>query len=293
MRVTVRVPATSANLGPGFDSFGLALGVYDEVTAEVAGSGLRLHIDGEGAGGLPTDESNLVASSMRAAFDLLGGQPPGLSLHCRNTIPQGRGMGSSAAAIVAGIQAARSLRRNGYDSLDDATTLSLAVELEGHADNVAACLFGGFTITWAEGSATRWIRLEPHPDVVPVMFVAPAPLSTQTARALLPATVPHADAAANAARAALLAVAITSSPDQLLDATVDRLHQSYREPAMPDSHHLLRRLRDDGVAAVVSGAGPSILALTWPGLESAVCAKAPAGWRAEVTGIDRAGANQR
>ena len=291
--VTVTVPATSANLGPGFDSFGLALGVYDEVRAQVTEHGLRIDVSGDGAGTLPSDERHLVASSMRAAFDLLGGQPPGLALSCRNTIPQGRGLGSSAAAIVAGIQAAKSLCHNGNEVLDDATTASLAVQLEGHADNVVPCLFGGFTIAWTEPPQTRWIRLDPHPDVVPVMFVAPDLLSTQAARALLPSSVLHADAAANAARAALLAVAISRSPDHLLAATADRLHQSYRAAAMPDSAALMSGLRGEGVAAVISGAGPSVLALTRPELASAICAHVPARWRCQVTSIDSGGATTR
>jgi homoserine kinase len=197
------------------------------------------------------------------AFDDLNlPQPPGLALRCVNRIPHGRGLGSSAAAIVAGLIAARALAGASTSPED---VLPLANVLEGHPDNVAPCLFGGLTIAWvAMGAAglpeARAIRLDPRPEVLPVAFIAPAPVSTKVARGLLPATVPHADAASNAGRAALLIAALTARPDALLDGTEDKLHQDYRAPAMPHSHDLVTRLRAAGVPAVVSGAGPSVLA---------------------------------
>ncbi len=256
--VRVRVPATSANLGPGFDALGLALGLHDEVEARVIPGGLSLDVDGEGANEVAAlDEKHLVVRAMRAAFDDLGTEQPGLALRCVNRIPHGRGLGSSAAAIVAGVLAARALA--GADTRAQAA-LPLASKLEGHPDNVAPCLHGGLTIAWLAEGAAKAIRLETLPGITPVAIIAPAPVSTEVARELLPAHVPHADAARNAGRAALLVAALTASPDALLDATEDRLHQDYRAPAMPTTHDLVCRLRAAGIPAVVSGAGPSVLA---------------------------------
>jgi homoserine kinase len=262
--VRVRVPATSANLGPGFDTLGLALGLHDEVEAAVTASGLDVEVSGEGAEDvLGAGEKHLIVRAMRVAFDDLNvAQPPGLALRCANRIPHGRGLGSSAAAIVAGLVAARALAGASTRPQD---VLPLASVLEGHPDNVAPCLFGGLTIAWvAAGDAglpeARAVRLDPHPGVRPVAFIAPAPVSTRVARGLLPASVPHADAARNAGRAALLIAALTARPDVLLEGTEDKLHQDYRAPVMPHSHDLVTRLRAAGVPAVVSGAGPSVLA---------------------------------
>jgi homoserine kinase len=262
--VLVRVPATSANLGPGFDTLGLALALHDEVEVRVTGSGLEIEVDGEGAADIAgSGENHLIVRAMRVAFDALDvPQPAGLALRCLNRIPHGRGLGSSAAAIVAGLLAARALTGAGTAPEE---VLPLASMLEGHPDNVAPCLFGGLTIAWlANGAAgvpeARAIRLDPRPEVRTVVFIAPEPVSTQVARGLLPPTVPHADAARNAGRAALLIAALTARPDALLDGTEDRLHQDYRAPAMPHSHDLVTRLRAAGVPAVVSGAGPSVLA---------------------------------
>ena len=262
--VRVRVPATSANLGPGFDALGLALSLYDEVEARVVPSGLHIDVSGEGAGDIgDAEEAHLVIRAMRATFDTLGtGQPSGLALRCLNRIPHGRGLGSSAAAIVAGILAARELAGAGSGP-DEA--LQLANALEGHPDNVAPCLYGGLTIAWLTDGSARAVRLEPAAGIVPVAIIAPDPVSTEVARGLLPARVPHADAARNAGRAALLVAALTARPDALLDATDDWLHQDYRAPAMPATRDLVGRLRVAGVPAVVSGAGPSVLAFLTPG----------------------------
>jgi homoserine kinase len=268
--VLVRVPATSANLGPGFDTLGLALALHDDVEARVTPSGLDIEVTGEGAADLAgAGEKHLIVRAMRVAFDELGvPQPDGLALRCVNRIPHGRGLGSSAAAIVAGLLAARALA-GAPCSPDD--VLPLASMLEGHPDNVAPCLFGGLTIAWLAVDAAglpraRAIRLDPRADVHPVAFIAPEPVSTSVARGLLPPTVPHADAARNAGRAALLIAALTARPEALLDGTEDKLHQDYRAPAMPHSHDLVTRLRAARVPAVVSGAGPSVLAfLTAPG----------------------------
>lgn len=285
--VRVRVPATSANLGPGFDTLGLALALYDDVSARITPAGCRVEVTGQGAGELPTDDEHLVVRAMRATFDTLGGQPPGLAVECLNRIPQARGLGSSSAAIVAGVQLARALVGDGDRRVDDAAALRLAAGLEGHPDNVAPCLLGGFTIAWSEsGDPARAVRLAVAPEIRPTVFVPGERGLTSVARAALPAEVPHSDAARNAGRAALLVHALTADPSLLFAATEDRLHQDYRAGGMPGTAALLAELRASGVAAVVSGAGPSILALTSPDEEFA----AGMGWTVQRLVIDVAGA---
>lgn len=261
-QVTVRVPATSANLGPGYDCFGVALQRYDEVTATLNPAGLRVDVEGVGAGEVPTDASHLVVQAMSGCWRAADLELPPVWLRCRNTIPHGGGQGSSAAAIVAGLLLGRGLLPDGAPRPTRDRLLQLATDMEGHPDNVAPALFGGFTLAWisADGAA-RAVRREVHPDVRAVMFTAAQSSSTRHSRALLPAAVPHADAADNVAAAALLVHALTVDPAYLLEATRDRLHQPYRAASMPDSSRLLDRLRAAGVAAVISGAGPSVLAL--------------------------------
>ncbi|MFG1951148.1 homoserine kinase [Micromonospora sp. NPDC048830] len=284
--VRVRVPATSANLGPGFDALGLALGLYDDVAAEVVPDGVRVTVTGQGAGELPGDERHLVARAMRATFEALGAQPPGFAVECVNRIPQARGLGSSSAAIVAGVQLARALVTDGSSQLDEAAALRLAADIEGHPDNVAPCLLGGFTVAWTEPSGARAVSLPVAEAVRPTVFVPEQRGLTAAARAALPATVPHADAALNAGRAALLVHALTAAPALLLPATVDRLHQDYRAAGMPDTAALVDALRAAGVAAVVSGAGPTVLALAEPpeGFSPGT------GWQTWRLGIDVHGA---
>ncbi|HEX9034754.1 MAG TPA: homoserine kinase [Streptosporangiaceae bacterium] len=315
--VRVRVPATSANLGPGFDSLGLALGLHDVVEATVIDGGLRIEVTGIGEHAARFGEKHLVVRSMRAAFEALGESPPGLALRCANAMPHGFGLGSSAAAIVAGILAARELcGEAGCTRLPDEAVLRLAADLEGHADNVAACLAGGLTIAWTAdtpGAAGppapapspsmgfRCARLEPLPGLVPVLCVPAVPLATEVARQVLPATVPHADAANNAARSALLIAALTqpelaARPGLLLEATRDFLHQPYRASSMPASASLLGALREAGIPAVVSGAGPAVLALIVPGAAAgadtvaAIAAASGAAWTVTALAVDRAGA---
>lgn len=290
--VTVRVPATSANLGPGFDALGLALALHDELTAQVAGAELSVEVSGAGADDVARDESHLVVRAMRATFAELGTQPAGLRLECRNAIPHSRGLGSSAAAIVGGVLLARALVARGAQRLSDAAVLELAAELEGHPDNVAPCLLGGLAIAWQHGGA-RAVRRDVDPAVVPVAFVPPFIASTELARGLLPDTVPHADAAFSAGRAALLVAALTGTPQALFDATEDRLHQSYRAAAMPDSFALVERLRAGRHPAVISGAGPTVLVLARGEVEAqAVLDQTPQGWTARPLPVDPTGAAQ-
>lgn len=276
--VVVTVPATSANLGPGFDALGLALSLRDEVRVRVedtSSPAVTVHVDGAGTDTVPRDASHLVVRAMLATYDSLGVDRPHLTMWCTNRIPHGRGLGSSAAAAVAGIVAARAL--SGAE-LDEDALLALAARIEGHPDNAAAALLGGLTIAWTEGAAAHAVRLDPAPQVRAVVFVPAAVLATEAARGMLPAVVPHGDAAHSAGRAALLVAAMTSRPDLLLAATEDRLHQAYRADAMPQSAELVSRLRGAGVAAVVSGAGPSVLALTTAAGPGIGAVGAPAGW---------------
>ena len=336
--VRVRVPATSANLGPGFDALGLALFLHDVVEAHIGEPGLAIEVAGEGEATAAAGESHLVVRAMRVTFGLLDGQPPGLTLRCVNRIPHGRGLGSSAAAVVSGVLAARALTDGGDERMPLDDVLRLASDLEGHPDNVAACLFGGLTIAWTRATGARAIRLAPRHAIVPLVLVAPEPLATETARGVLPESVSHADAAANVARAALLVAALTSTPENLpaashpagiagatdaaatssadstltgthealLEGTRDWLHQPYRAGVMPVTAELVRRLRAAGVPAVVSGAGPSVLAFLVRPNASGLAAAGPGmdgldivdsttrdmgiGWDISVLDVDRRGA---
>ncbi len=308
--VRVRVPATSANLGPGFDALGLALTLYDDLEVRAAARGLAIEVTGEGAQTAGAGEDHLIVRAMRAAFETIGGQPPGLSLRCTNRIPHGRGLGSSAAAIVAGVVAARALAgphgpaaADGPRVLSDDAVFALAAGIEGHRDNVAACLAGGLTIAWAttgqrgQPGQPRLARLSPRPEIVPVACIAADALPTQEARQALPRAVRHADAAANAGRSALLVAALTSDPALLLDATRDWLHQPYRAAAMPATADLVGRLREAGIPAATSGAGPSVLALLageyFPGLDvlGSIVSETGNAWHISPLNVDRHGAS--
>ncbi len=290
--VTVEVPATSANLGPGYDCLGIALEVSDTLVGQVVADGLEVVVDGEGED-LVRDESHLVIRAMRAAFEVLGEQPAGLSVWCTNRIPHSRGMGSSSAAIVGGIVLARALVEGGAERLDDAQALALANRLEGHPDNVAPALLGGFVISGQAGDVV-WAQNAPvDPSVSAVVLVPPYGVRTELARGLLPDSVPHADAAANTGRAALLVAALGHQPRLLLRATEDFLHQGPREPAIPESLALVHELRSHGVPAVVSGAGPTVLAFVSPGATPSaedVAGLVPAGWRTQLQTVGGAGA---
>ncbi|RGE21074.1 homoserine kinase [Leucobacter sp. wl10] len=296
--VRVKVPATSANLGPGFDTLGIALAYGDELVAETRDEpGATVRVTGVGEGEVPTDASNLVVRSAAHVFERLGRPVPGLEIAARNRIPHGRGMGSSGAAIVAGIMIAAGMLQSDPDSpleLSEDELLAFATELEGHPDNVAPALFGGLTIAWTTERGPRFKRLMVHRGVAPLVLVPSFTMSTELARSLQPKQVPHEDAVFNVSRSALLIAALTQSPELLLEATEDRLHQHYRGDAMPATRDLIGELRADGHPAVVSGAGPSILVLSnGPGerLRAAdLVAERHAEWQSLTLAVDTKGA---
>ncbi|MCB0916626.1 MAG: homoserine kinase [Actinobacteria bacterium] len=280
VRIRVEVPATSANLGPGFDCLGLALELRDEYTVDVrlgvsaeATPAVDVTIEGEGAdGSVPVDADNLVASALLAGLRAwTGPQLQELKLRCSNRIPHGRGLGSSSAAIVGGLALARELCPA---EVADDDVLALATTLEGHPDNVAPAVLGGFTVSWtsADGAGTgRAARLTPTEALAPVLAIPPTTLSTARARGLVPAQVATGDAVFNLSRSALLVAALTTRPDLIFTATEDRLHQQQRAQAYPGSHALMSILRMDGYAATISGAGPTVLVLVdAAGVEDAV-----------------------
>jgi homoserine kinase len=301
--VRVRVPASSANIGPGFDAIGLALGIWDDCVVTVTTEpGLRIDVEGEGAGEVPRDELNLIHHSILQAWQRLQVQtPPGLHLSCHNAVPHCRGLGSSATSIVAGVVAAQGLcdlatgREHPDDGFDRTFTNNLAAALEGHPDNSSASVFGGMTLSWTDDLDPGQVHSVPlgvSADVIPVVFVPAAKLSTASARAVLPARVPHAVAALNAGRAALLVEAVTRRPDLLLAATREWLHQEQRRPAFPASMAFLDDLRAKGHAAVISGAGPTVLVLSTPEQLEDACAQGdPAVWRVLQPGIPLTGAS--
>ena len=259
--VVVTVPATSANLGPGFDTLGLALSIYDTLTVSAfADERLVIDVAGSGTEEIPRDASNLVVRSIAHVYADVDRPMPGLHISAENGVPHGRGLGSSGAAVTAGILIAKGLLAGDVE-LDANALLRLATELEGHPDNVAPALFGGLTIAWTGESGPQHKKLLVHRGVAPVVFVPGFTMSTSLARSLQPPQVSREDAVFNVSRSALLIAALTQSPELMLDATADRLHQDYRGPAMPETLRLVQALRAEGFAAVVSGAGPSVLVL--------------------------------
>ncbi|MDC5699213.1 homoserine kinase [Intrasporangium calvum] len=305
--VRVRVSASTANLGPGFDSIGLALGLWDDYVATALDTpGLLVEVTGEGAGEVPTDESHLVVRTMRHTWDSLGVPgPAGLRLLACNGVPHGRGLGSSATAIVAGVVAAQALSYAAELAPGAAVPVDLGVAshiasvLEGHPDNASASVFGGLTLSWMpDGTAAdlgdRTVTARPvlHPDVDVVAFVPDQQLATRHARAVLPSSVPLKDAAANSGRAALLVHALTAEPVHLHAATRDWLHQEPRRSAYPESMRLVDALRSQGHAAVISGAGPTVLVLTTRDRMADVVAPAALGsWARLTPGIPAEGAS--
>ncbi|MBV7412249.1 homoserine kinase [Dermabacteraceae bacterium TAE3-ERU27] len=297
-KARVSVPATSANLGPAFDCAGLALELCDDLSLEAVAGGVNIEISGEGAQELPRDENHLVVRALRRTLDAVGAPQIGVNLTCVNRIPHGRGLGSSAAATLAGILLARGLISD-PEVLDERAILQLATEFEGHPDNAAPALLGGVTLAWGHGDRLGFTRLALREGVSwPVTVLVPENrLSTESARGLLPESVPHADAAFAAGRGALLSYALTSAPELLFDATVDVLHQEYRAPGMPESVELVRVLRSQGYPAAISGAGPTVIVFAQPGQEMRETVRNvvadPQSWRVASPGLAAKGALQR
>lgn len=267
LAATSVVAASSANLGPGFDSLGLALGLYDEIYVETTQSGLWIEVDGEGAGQVPLDASHLVVRAIERGLLAAGVRADGLIVRCRNVIPHSRGLGSSAAAVVGGLAAANGLVAQSDSSLmSEDELVQLSSEFEGHPDNASAAVIGGAVVSWTEGDGVQRryaaARLRLHPDIHLFPAVPEVRSSTAETRAVLPSQVSHADARFNLSRSALMVVALTERPDLLMTATEDRLHQPQRAAAMPASADYLEMLRRHGVAAVLSGAGPAVIAFS-------------------------------
>lgn len=269
--VQVSVPASSANIGPGFDSFGLALEIRDRYAAQVLDEpNFDVDVSGEGASEIKKDAKNLVIKSMLRGFEHMGAKPRGIALRALNSIPHGRGLGSSASAIVGGLVLARSLVLTGEQYMSDEDLITLATEIEGHPDNVAAAYYGGATIAWIEKAIGsdgevknfgRAVSLKVDDRIKALLLIPENQLATAKARKLLPESISHQDAVLNSSRSALLVHALAERPDLLFTATEDLLHQSYRQSAMPKTIALVEKLRGAGLAAVVSGAGPSVMVL--------------------------------
>ncbi|MEV0251959.1 homoserine kinase [Nocardia sp. NPDC050712] len=269
--VTARVPASTANLGPGFDSLGMALGIYDVIEVRTTDSGLKIRVEGEGADDVPWGPSHLVVRAIERGLEAAGVWADGLDVVCHNAIPHSRGLGSSASAVVGGLAAGSALaaKLDPELALDLEQLVQLSSEFEGHPDNAAASVLGGAVVSWTESAAAdsvhgrcyRAVRLDVHSGLRPVVLIPEVRSSTAHTRGLLPETVPHGDAAFNVSRAALAVVALTQRPDLLMSATMDRLHQAQRAPALPVTTAWIARLREAGIPATVSGAGPTVLAL--------------------------------
>lgn len=296
--VAVKVPATSANLGPGFDCMGLALDLWDEVSVHATTGPTSVVVEGEGAGSVEQGEDNLVVRALRLALDRAGAPQVGVRMRCTNRIPHLRGLGSSASAIVAGVTLARALIGDA-DVLGRQEILTIGSQMEGHPDNVAPAVFGGATVSWMneETSEVGTLRLSPPEGIEPVVFIPDFELSTATARAALPETIAHVDARFNVARAAALAALLSGQAQAsggadlhalLMEATRDRLHQEQRRGAMEPSLALVDWLRGAGYAAVVSGAGPTVMSLEPVGADIRRDA-ARSGWRVLPLGVAASG----
>ena len=273
-KVTVQVPASSANLGPGYDTLGIALSLYDTVEVEVTRSGLEVEIFGEGADELPRDGSHLVVKAIRSALKAADAEVGGLRVVCTNNIPQSRGLGSSASAAVAGVAAGNGLA--GFP-LSEEQVVQLSSAFEGHPDNAAASVLGNAVVSWTtvpvDGRSLpeyRAATLEVHPSIKATALVPDFHASTQAVRRVLPSHVTHADAAFNVSRTAVNVAALTAYPDLLWEGTRDRLHQPYRADVLPVTSEWVNRLRNRGYAAYLSGAGPTLMVLHTEPIEEAI-----------------------
>ncbi|WP_165164335.1 homoserine kinase [Corynebacterium qintianiae] len=266
LKATVTVPGSSANLGPGFDTLGLALGIYDTVEVETVSSGLEVEIFGEGAGDLPRDSSHLVVKAIRSGLKAAGVEAPGLRVVCTNAIPQSRGLGSSASAAVAGVVAANTLAGQ---PLDTDAVVQLSSAFEGHPDNAAASVLGGAVVSWTDipvdgvtDPSYRAVGIDVHPSIRATALVPDFHASTNAVRQVLPSHVTHTDARFNVSRTAVMTVAIQHHPELLWEGTRDRLHQPYRADVLPVTAEWVNHLRNRGFAAYLSGAGPTAMVLS-------------------------------
>ena len=290
-RAAVRVPATTANMGPGFDSFGMALRYYDEVEVRPIVGTTRVHVEGAGEGAVPTGDDNLVVRALRAGLDAVGAPQAGFEMRCVNRIPHGGGMGSSASAVVAGLMLARGLLSEPL-ALPADEVFRIATGFEGHPDNVAPAVFGGATVAWTEADGAPRAAPMPVAGSVPVSLRVPPPatrLSTEEARRALPDSVPRTDALFNTSRAAVLMLALAGRPELLMAGTEDRLHQEYRRSVLPASMAVMDSLRGQGYPAVISGAGPTVLVLADIAQQTRFTLERH-GWTVLRPGIDTRGA---
>jgi homoserine kinase len=261
------VSASSANLGPGFDSIGVALNLCDEIVVETTDSDLVVHVEGEGADQVSFGPDHLVVRAVNRGLQAIGVRAAGLSVRCRNAIPHSRGLGSSAAAVVGGLAAVNGIvAQVNSTSLSKTQLIQLASEFEGHPDNAGAAVLGGAVVSWIDHSSAEPVHsaapLRLHPEIQLYLAIPQERSSTEETRVLLPAQVSHEDARFNVSRAALLVLALTERPDLLMAATEDVLHQPQRAPAMRASAEYLRLLRRHNIAATLSGAGPAVIALS-------------------------------
>jgi homoserine kinase len=258
---SVHVPATTANLGPGFDCLGLALDLWNTITFTCVKNQPLISIEGEGKGVLKEDESNLIirtAKQLAASYGL--SLPKNLHINCQNNIPTSSGLGSSASAVIAGLAGAREML--GLDIKDDAL-LQTAAQIEGHADNVSACLYGGLTLTGNEKGKFISNKLDMQP-LTAIIVVPNFSLSTEAARKILPTQVPLRDSADNIYRAVkLVQILEVGKYDQLKSVMSDNLHQNYRLPHLPGAQEAMQSANDAGAyGSCLSGAGPSVIAFS-------------------------------
>lgn len=259
-KVRVDIPASTTNLGPGFDVLGMALKLYNTVEMELSVSGLHIQIEGEGVSALPRDENNQVYKAAKMVFEKLGEKPPPMKIRLINRIPLARGLGSSGTAAIGGLMAANAI--SGAELTID-EILTMATRIDGHPDNVAASIFGGVVIASPKENGIAWMKFIPPKPLDVVVAVPEFQLLTTKARAILPETVDRKSAVFNIGRVALLTAALATGDFHLLSiATDDKLHQPYREnliPGMADVFQAVRETCKDAAVAL-SGAGPSIAA---------------------------------
>jgi homoserine kinase len=295
--VRVEVPATIANLGPGFDALGIGIRMHLQIDIEPRREAVEIMVEGEGADTLPADETNLVIRAMNFFFDHVSRRPPGYAVRVRNPIPLASGLGSSAAAVVGGLVAARALTGR---TIPQAEMIDLAITLEGHPDNVLPAMLGGLVVCYSrDGEPVRHFRIEPSDRLVPIIAVPRRGFLTKEARKALPQDVAFGDAQFTASRAALLVAAIATGAgsEVLADAMSDRLHEPHRLKLMPESAAVHAELRDAGLPVALAGAGPSLLVIV-PRPEAQtraeqvrrVCRSRDAGWKVFVNEWESQGA---